>query len=184
MYDDEAKAKEQENLRNPKNRFLGLFCHAKEIDNSWGCGWSFATGVIMFSIIIGIASLADIYYVAKQEIFKAEVSGLFKIMLIIKIASDLISFIGIGIACYAVNASNYTYSIVCYYVIVLSFLLNTIYLCYAIIAIFSYFKFIGAFIIPWGILEFGLLMFCWILFANQVYIGRQRRNAMQNQSGY
>ena len=139
----------------------------------------------MFSIVIGIASLADIYYVAKKEIFsQSDVSGFFKFMLVIKIASDLISFIGIGIACYAVNASNYTYSIVCYYVIVLSFLLNTIYLVYAIIAIFSYFKYIGIFLIPWGILEFGLLMFCWILFANQVYVGRQRRNALTNQSGY
>ena len=182
--DDEYARAQQENMRNPKNRFLGLFCHAKDIDNSWGCGWSFSTGVIMFSIIIGIASLADIYYLAERKIFShSDISELFKFMIIIKIASDLISFIGIGIACYAVNASNYTYSIVCYYVIVLSFLLNTIFLVYAIIAIFKYFDYIGIFILPWGILEFGLLLFCWILFANQVYVGRQRK-AQVNQSGY
>ena len=27
---------EEENKRNPKNRFLGLFCHASEIDITWG----------------------------------------------------------------------------------------------------------------------------------------------------
>ena len=36
-------------------------------------------------------------------------------MLVIKIISDLISFIGTGTACYAVNKENFTYSIICYY---------------------------------------------------------------------
>ena len=138
--DDDYRRREQENLTNPKNRFLGLFCHAREIDNSWGCGWSFATGVVIFSLIIGVASLMDIYYIAEKDIFSnKDAKGVLKFFIVIKIISDLISFIGIGIACYAVNKENLTYSIVSYYVIVLSFLLNSIFLIYAIIAIFSYY---------------------------------------------
>ena len=113
MWDEENKAAQQENLRNPKNRFLGLFCHAKEVDNSWGCGWSFTMGVIIFSFIIGIASLLDIYYLAKKDIFLG-ISGIFKFMIVIKIISDFISFIGIGFACFAVSKENLTYSIVSY----------------------------------------------------------------------
>ena len=69
MDEELAQTKANENLRNPKNRFLGLFCHANEVDNSWGCDWSFATGVIIFSIVIGTASLADIYTLAEHQIF-------------------------------------------------------------------------------------------------------------------
>ena len=182
--DEDYQRREQENLTNPKNRFLGLFCHAKEIDNSWGCGWSFGTGVILFSFVIGIASLMDIYYIAEKQIFSEDdVSGFFKFMLVVKIISDFISFTGIGIACYAVNKENHTYSIVCYYVIVLSFLLNSLFLVYSIIALFSYFKYISLFFIPWILLEFILFWFCWILFANQVYVGRKIRGKL-NQTGY
>ena len=183
--DDGYQKAQEENLRNPKNRFLGLFCHAKEIDNSWGCGWSFPTGVVIFSIIIGIASLMDIYYIAKKEVFssKNNLGSIFKFMLVIKIISDFVSFTGIGISCFAVFKENLTYSIVSYYVIVLSFLLNSIFLIYSIIAIFSYFDIIGIFLIPWCLLEFGLLLFSWILFANQVYLGRKRK-AQMSASGY
>ena len=182
--DDDYRRREQENLTNPKNRFLGLFCHAREIDNSWGCGWAFATGVVIFSLIIGVASLMDIYYIAEKDIFSnKDAKGVLKFFIVIKIISDLISFIGIGIACYAVNKENLTYSIVSYYVIVLSFLLNSIFLIYAIIAIFSYPKIIGYFFFPWIILEFCLFWFCWILFANEVYLGRKKRSQL-NQTGY
>ena len=182
MWEDDQKKAEQENLRNPKNRFLGLFCHAKEVDNSWGCGWSFTTGVVIFSIIIGFGSLADIYYIAKNNILSGgTVTGLYKFLMILKIISDFISFIGIGISCFAVSKENLTYSIVAYYVIVLSFLLNTIFIIGTLIAIFYYFSIIGVFLIPWCALEFGLLLFCWILFANQVYLGRKRQKQALNQ---
>ena len=159
MWDDDYKKAEQENLRNPKNRFLGLFCHAKEVNDSWGCGWSFTTGVVIFSIIIGIASLSDIYFLAKNEILTGgTVTGLYKVLLILKIISDFISFIGIAISCFAVSKENLTYSIVAYYVIVLSFLINTIFIIGTLIALFYYFTLIGVFLIPWCALEFGLLL--------------------------
>ena len=181
MYDDQYQ-RQQENLTNPKNRFLGLFCHASEVDNSWGCGCPFSVGVIIFSIIIAIASFYDIYYIAKKNIFSSSVGSLFKIFIVIKILSDLISFVGIGISCYAVHRENRRYSIIAYWVIVLSFLLNRVFLVYAIIAIFSYWKYIQWSIIFWAFLEFVLLLYSWILFANQVYLGRQQ-NAQANQTG-
>ena len=178
MDDDYQKAQVEENLRNPKNRFLGFFCHAKEVDKSWGCDWSFGCGVITFSIVIGIASFADIYTLAEHNIFGVG-SGykFFKFMFSIKIISDLISLIDIGVACYAVNRENLTYSIISYWVMVLCFLLNSIFVIYVLIAMFSEWNKVYWGIFQWGIYEFGLLLFCWILFCNQVSLGRKRRQA-------
>jgi len=181
--DDNYQKAQEENLRNPKNRFLFLFFHAKDVDNSWGCGWSFTTGVVMFSIVIGVCTLCDIYYLANEEPFKKTDDGFFEFMLGIKIFTDVISLIGVGVALGSVCAENYTYAIVAYYVMVLSFFLNVIFGVYTIIGIFSHPKLIGLFFIPWFILDVGLLIFCWILFANQVCLGRQRR-AQANQTSY
>ena len=178
--DDDYQRAQQENLRNPKNRFLFLFCHAKDVDNSWGYNWSFQSGVILFSILIGIASLMDIYYIAEKEPFN-KYDGWFDFMLVLKILSDVASFIGIIAACYGVGVNHYTASIVAYYIEVLSFFLNTIYSVYSVYALFKHFKFIGPFFIPWILLEICLLVFCWILFANQVTVGRERR-AKANQT--
>jgi hypothetical protein len=183
MSEDYQRA-EQENLRNPKNRFLGLFCHAKDVDNSWGCNWSFPTGVIMFSVVIGLASFFDIYFIAKADIFgETQYSGMFKFWVVLKIFSDLISFAGIGMACYGVFAQNLKYSVISYYVVVLSLVLNTIFLICSIYYMFVYPKMVLLYLIPWGILEFGLVLFCWILFCNQVYLGRQLK-IQATQQGY
>ena len=178
---DDYKRAEQENLTNPKNRFLFLFCHAKEVDNSWGCNWSFATGVVMFSIIMGLAAFFDVYYLAKSQAFIDATTGL-KVWFVVKILSDFISFIGIAIACYAVTRQNLKFSIVSYYVVVLSFILNTLFLCSCFYLMFYNPK-ILLFFIPWGVYEFGLILFCWILFCNQVYLGRKQRE-QANQAGY
>ena len=186
MWDDENKAKaaQQANLRNPKNRFLFLFCHAKEVDNSWGfsfCKFSFSSGVYLFSIIIGIASLSDIYFLAKYQIFSEDkVTGAYKVMLILKIISDILSFLGIGISIYGINKENLTCSIISYYIVVLSFLINTIFFISSLIAIFFYFSLIKYFIFDWAFLEFGLLLFCWILFAYEVYLGRKTRSKLSS----
>ena len=57
--DDYQKQEMEENQRNPKNRFLGLFCHANQVDSSWGYNWPFWCGVLMFSIVIGLISILD-----------------------------------------------------------------------------------------------------------------------------
>ena len=36
MADYQPATAEEENRRNPKNRFMFLFCHASEVDQSWG----------------------------------------------------------------------------------------------------------------------------------------------------
>ena len=181
MWDDEEKARaaQQANLRNPKNRFLFIFCHAKDIDNSWGCSccrWSFTTGVYLFSIIVGIASLSDIFFLAKYQVFlEKSVSLTYKVMLILKIASDFLTFIGIAIACFGIIKENLSCAIISYYVVVLSFLINTIFLISSLIAILFYFSLIKYFIFDWAFLEFALLLFCWILFAYEVFLGRKKR---------
>ena len=117
----------------------------------------------------------DIYYLADKRPFKDENDGFFKFMIGLKIFSDIISLIGVIIAFASVCSDNYTYAIIAYYVMVLCFFINLIFGVYTIIGIFKHFDLIGVFFIPWFILDFGLCIFCWILFANQVSIGRQRR---------
>ena len=183
MDDEYAKAKANENLRNPKNRFLGLFCHANEVDDQWGCGWTFSTGVVIFSIVCGLASLCDVYYIAKDNFFgQASGNTIFKVFFFIKVISDFICLIGIGISCFSINRNNLRYAIIGYYVMVLCLLLHTIYCIYTIIAIFDsdYFSIVKYYLISWGLGEFGLILFCWILFCNQVFIARERRIALQN----
>ena len=53
---------EEENRRNPKNRFLGLFCHASEVDTTWGCKCPFWVGVFLLSIVGGIETIVDKSY--------------------------------------------------------------------------------------------------------------------------
>ena len=101
-------------------------------------------------------------------------------MIILTIISDFLSFLGIAIACYANKKENLTCSIISYYVIVLSFLINTVFFISSLIAIFFYFSLIKYFIFDWAFLEFGLLLFCWILFAYEVYLGRKTRSKLSS----
>ena len=178
---DDYKRAEQENLTNPKNRFLFLFCHAKEVDDKGGCDWSFATGVVMFSIVMGVAAFFDIYYLAIGKVFEKSTTGL-QVWFVIKILSDFISFVGIAMACFAVFRQNLKFSVISYYVVVLSFILNTLFLLSCFYFMFSN-PMILLYFIPWGVYEFGLILFCWILFCNQVYLGRQQK-IQASQTGY
>ena len=65
MSNQEYTSAETENKRNPKNRFLGLFCHASDVDDHWGFNWSFACGVVVFSIVFGIWTIFDIVSMEK-----------------------------------------------------------------------------------------------------------------------
>ena len=183
MDEDYTKAKE-ENLKNPKNRFLGLFCHANEVDNSWGCNWSFTTGVVIFSIIRGLSSLCDVYYIAGDNFFvQAEGHPVYQFFFFVQILSDLCCLISIGIACFSINRNSYCYSIVSYYAMVFVLLLHSIFCLANIIFIFDfeYLRIVTVYLISWGIQEFGLILFSWILFCNQVFIARQRRNVQTSQ---
>lgn len=182
MEDEDYQRRKAENMANPKNRFLFLFCHANEVDQSWGCNWSFATGVIMFSILTAVCVLADMYYIANDGFFSKAQSSMFKFMFFIKVFSDFVALVCIGLSCYATQRSNYRYSIVSYYVGVLSLLLCTIYLIYTLVKIFNpdYWAIVKLRLISWGFGEFALFMFCWILFCNMVDVGRKKKAQQQN----
>ena len=176
MDDDAYKQMQmQENLKNPKNRFLGCFCHAKDVDSSWGCNWSFQTGVIMFSIVIFICSAFDVYEIAYKKCFVNPPNGLFTFFFIFKIVSDILNFTSIIVGCIAVAKIHLRLSIIAYWIAVVSFLLNTIFFLYIFIAIFFYHDRIWRIMITVVFLEVGLLLYSWILFANQVDVGRRKK---------
>ena len=85
---------EEENRRNPKNRFLGLFCHASEVDTTWGCKCPFWVGVVLLSIIVGIEAIVDIPII-KAIFFLLYWIDFFTIFIILRIISDICAIIGI-----------------------------------------------------------------------------------------
>ena len=176
--DDDYRLKEQENLRNPKNRFLGIFCHAKDVDTSWGCDWSFGTGVVIFSIVILVASFADAYTMAEREVFKKAPNGLYSFFFGLKVLEDIVNFSVIIIACFGVYRENLKLSIISYWGSVCSFLLNTLFFIYIFIAMFYFWDKIWPEIPSTIVLEIGLVLFSWILFCNQVDVGRKKRSAV------
>ena len=183
MLDDEYKKAQQENLQNPKNRFLGICCHAREIDSSWGCDWSFQTGVVMFGVIILIASFFDIYEIADVEIFKKSPNGFFSFCYGVKVFTDLINLITVIASCFALNKEHLKLSVICYYLSVLSLLLTSLFCLFIFIEIFIHWSLVWREFIAVIILEIALFLFSWILFCNQVDLGRKRRAAM-NASPY
>ena len=177
MEDENYKLQQQENLRNPKNRFLGLFCHAKDVGSSWGCDWSFQTGVVIFSIVILICSFYDVYEIAGNEVIKKSPDGLYTFFFGLKIFSDVVNFAAIILSCFAVHKENLKFSVISYWVAVCSLLLNTIFFIYLFIKMFIDWSHTWH-VIPTTIFgEIGLVLFSWILFCNQVDLGRRKRAA-------
>ena len=158
---------------------MGLFCHANEVDNTWGCKCPFWVGIVLLSIIIGFSALFDIPSIRTISHILLWID-LFTIMIILRIISDIIKIIGIIFALISIVNSNYRSSIVAYYCLVLTFVINTIFCIYIIIMIlfYAFFRYIRFRFISWFIDEFFLLIFCWFLFCNMVVIGRRNRQAV------
>ena len=175
MEDENYKLQVQENLRNPKNRYLGCFCHAKDVDNGWGCNWSFQCGVIFFSIIVFICSVADVYHIAGRKVFAKSPNGLFTFFFIFKVVSDILNFISIIMGFIGVCNENLKLSIYAYWLSVASLALNTIFFIYIFVAIFIWVDLVWPVMITVIFLEIGLVIFSWILFANQVDLGRKKK---------
>ena len=171
----------QEGMRNPKNRFLLLFCHANDVADSWGCNWSFYCGVIMFSIPVFIISILDIYYCFENEYFSLS-TGWFFFMFILRLFSDFLALIAIFFGFRSIIALNSTYSAIAYYGIVISFLLNTIFCVYCIISFFSvdFWKIVKWRVIGFFLQEPILLAFAWILFGNMVEIAKKVKMQQEN----
>lgn len=179
----EEERKYQEGMRSPKNRFLGFFCHANEVGDSWGLNWPFSCGVIIFSIIVGISCASDVLKILKGNAFTSEESaGIFRFMFVLRIFSDLIALVAIGFGFHCVFTVSYRSSIISYYVLVLSLLLNTIFLIYCLFKIFTkaFWNIIGFSIFVWAFEEFILFLFTWVLFCNMVHTGKKVKQEAQN----
>ena len=177
MEDEAYQLKRQENLRNPKNRFLGVFCHAEQVDSAWGCDWSFQCGVVFFSIIILACSFFDVYEIASNKIFSSAYSGGHQFFFGLKVFSDIINFIGIILGCIAVGYMNLKYSIISYYVCCVSLIITTLFMIYNFFALFSFTSLVWREMIAVLFLDVGLFFYSWILFCNQVDLGRQAKAA-------
>jgi len=173
MSDYQNQQEMEENQRNPKNRFLGLFCHANQVDSSWGLNWPFWCGVLMFSIVIGIISIYDFSVCATHmRYFKG---GLDKVFYLLRILSNVVALIGIIFAALSIIKTSFQYATIAYYTEILSFIINTVFIIY-----FLFFNFLSRYwyeLIIWGFCDFILLLFLWILFCNMVDIGRKIRQA-------
>ncbi len=167
-------------MRSPKNRFLGLFCHANDVDQSWGLNWPFSCGVIIFSIVCGLTTFSDLLGMAKRGYLTSSF-GVFKFMFVVRLFSDLIALIAIGFSIHSLIGLNQRSGVIGYYTLILSLLLNTVFLVYCLIHIFTseFWKLVGFYFVPWCAEEFVLFLFTWILFCNMVDIGRKLK-AQQN----
>ena len=175
MSDYKAPSEEEQNKRNPKNRFLGLFCHASEVNDYWGYNWPFWCGVLLFGIVIGFMTFFDIFFVMGTF---SILSGWFLFWFIIRFFSDLVALIGIALAGFSICGTDFTKATVSYYLMCLSLLCNTLFCFYCIFKLFDkeFWSKTTYKIIVWLFNEFVLFLFCWILFCNMVHIGRKRRH--------
>ena len=144
------------NRRSPKNRFLLLFCHAESVDDHWGCNWTFQCGVIMAGILIGWCGM--------------------------RFLSDLIAIIAIILSIISISKVNFKLATVAYYALMVSFVINTVFVIYCITCIFSrlFWEATTYRLIVWILNEFVLVIGDWILFCNMVDIGRKIRKALSS----
>ena len=161
---------------NLRNRFLCICCHARDVGESWACNCSFQCGIVFFSLIILSGSFWDIVELAKYKIFQGEKSSLYVFIFCLKILSDIINLVVTFMACYAIYLANLRYSIICYWASFASIILNTIFLIYSLFGIFFYYEKIWHAIPAALLLEFGLLLFTWILFCNEIDLTRKISN--------
>ena len=178
MSTEDYQRAQEENLRSPKNRFLGIFCHANQVDDHWGPNWSFGCGVIFFSVLVGIWTIFDT--VSMSLLIKRTIRGWFIFWCCIRFVSDIIAIIAMIIAMLSVSQTNFKKATVAYYMMIVSLIFNTAFFIYCIISIFdvNFWKATTFRIIVWMLNEVVLFIFCWMLFANMVDIGRKVRTTI------
>ena len=96
---------------NPRNRFLCICCHARDVGESWACNCSFQCGIVFFSLIILSGSFWDIVELAKYKIFQGEKSSLYVFIFCLKILSDIINLVVTFMACCVIYLANLRYFI-------------------------------------------------------------------------
>ena len=165
------------NRRNPKNRFLLVFCHAGQVGDSWGYNWSFKCGAFLFSILIFILTIFDLSTLTKCI---ARGRSWFVFWCILRFLSDLLAVVGVIVAIFSIFQSSFKNATIAYYLVMASLFLDTIFIVYCIVSLFdrTFWQFTGWYLIVWMFNEFVLLICDWILFCNMVDTGRKMRNAM------
>ena len=173
MSTEDYQRAQEENLRSPKNRFLGIFCHANEVNDHWGPNWSFGCGVIFFSVLVGIWTIFDT--VTMSLLINRTFRGWPIFWFCLRWFSDIIAVIAMIIAMLSVCQTDFKKATIGYYMLIVSLIINTAFFIYCITCFFdSYFwKMTTYRIIIWMLNEVVLFIFCWILFANMVNIGRK-----------
>ena len=177
MSTEDYQRAQEENLRSPKNRFLGIFCHANQVDDHWGHNWSFGCGVVAFSIVFAIMTIYDI---SSLSYFLHRITQQFRWFIlwsIIRMIADLFAIVAMGFANVSVCQTNFRRATIGYYLLIVCLILNTAFIIYCITCFFDYnfWKVTTFNIILWLLNEFVLFIFCWILFCNMVDIGRKKR---------
>ena len=183
MDDYQITFAEEQNLRNPKNRFLGCFCHANEVDDTWGCGLSFSCGIIFLSIFIGIGAFTDIPSISSinYTIIRWYWFNWFTFFIILRILSDIFAIVGIVFALVSICQSNYKRAVIGYYCFIVTLVINTVFSLVFVYYTFKYYNYVRFRLFAWVLDEFFLILFCWFLFCNMVVIGRtNRQNAASN----
>ena len=125
--------------------------------------------------MVFICSVADVYHIAGREVFKKSPNGLFTFFFIFKVVSDVINFITMGLGFAGVGQHNLKLSIIAYWLSVASLALNTIFFIYIFVIIFIWPKLVWPIMLTVIFLEIGLVILSWILFANQVDLGRRKK---------
>ena len=175
MYENQYDIERSQ--RNPKNRFLLCFCYANEVDDSWGCNCPFWVGVVILSIIEGCFAISDIPSIG--TITYLVWLNWFTFMIFLRCLSSFIAIFGILYALMSVCQSNYKYSVIAYYCMFVTFIINTVFSLYCIVIIIKFFKRVQFRVLAWFTDEFLMLLYCWFLFCNMVVIGRKNKKAQQ-----
>ena len=184
MSNQEYTSAETENKRNPKNRFLGLFCHASDVDDHWGFNWSFACGVVVFSIVFGVWTIFDIVSMEKVLRLSYYTGGWFPFFCVVRFISDFFVFVAIIVAILSIVRTDFKMATIAYYVLIVSLIFDVAFLIDCIVNFFNsrFWINVNFRIIIWLMNIIVLFLFCWILFCNMVDIGRKiRANAAMNQ---
>ena len=181
MDDYQITFAEEQNLRNPKNRFFGCFCHANEVNDTWGCGLSFSCGIIFLSIILGAGFIYDIPSISSISYTLLYWFSWFTFFIMLRIIADVFAIVGIVFALVSICQSNYKRSVIAYYCLMVTLVINTVFSIVFVYYTFSYYRYVQLRIFAWLLDEFLLILFCWFLFCNMVVIGRtNRQNAASN----
>ena len=178
-----GQVQQQDSKYNPMNRFLFCCCHTDEVDVGWGCGccgcraFPFSCGVLIFSAIMLVATIKDIIDIRSNS-YVSKTKGYFKTLFYVKIAGDCVCILAALVGLYSLKTVSYCKSIIAYYLGFISFAANSVFCGYALSLVntFSFWWTIG-FTTPvvWGIVEYILLLFDWILFCNMVNMKRKER---------